>query len=214
MLDNNWDLINGPAAHQIEQLNGANVINLIEAIVVWSMAHQLANQLPPMPNALALSELHRTGTLFLLATPGKYRQSEVNVQNILTGQVVHQPPIWQEVNQHMTEFFQELDTIWKTGDALDAASFSLWRINWIHPFKNGNGRTARAFCYACLCARLKAILPGAPTVIDQIMMTRPEYESALRVGDVAAKQDKAARDLSAMRTYLDDLLQKQMATVT
>ncbi|MFX9016038.1 Fic family protein, partial [Acinetobacter baumannii] len=44
------------------------------------------------------------------------------------------------------EFFEELINIWRTGDALDATAFALWRINWIHPFKNGNGRTARAFC--------------------------------------------------------------------
>ena len=46
----------------------------------------------------------------------------------------------------MAEFFKEMEQLWKTGDALDTASFALWRINWVHPFKNGNGRTARGFC--------------------------------------------------------------------
>jgi Fic family protein len=94
---------------------------------------------------------------------------------------------------------------------LDAAAFALRRINWIHPFKNGNGRTARSFSYCCLCARLGVVLPGAPTVIDQIMTTRPEYEAAIRVGDKAAAS--GGRDLSAMRAYLDKLLQIQIASV-
>jgi hypothetical protein len=45
---------------------------------------------------------------------------------------------------------------------------------------------SRAFAYCCLCARLGVILPGTPTIIDQIMMTRQEYEAAIRVGDDAA----------------------------
>src|SRR5690348_8307910 len=105
MLDDNWDLINGEAAHHIERLNASNVINVIEALVTFSIAHQKENQLPPMPNPIALSEIHRSGTLFLLQNPGQYRTSEVNVQNINTGEVVHQPPKWEEVDQYMKEFF-------------------------------------------------------------------------------------------------------------
>lgn len=214
MLDDNWELINGPAAHHIEQLNATNVINVIEALVTFSIAKQDPNShLPPMPNPRALSELHRSGTLFLLKRPGEYRDTEVHIENTKTGQVVYQPPSHPEVNGHMGGFFKELDEIWKTGDALDAASFALWRINWIHPFKNGNGRTARAFCYACLSARLGVILPGTTTVIDQIMNTRPRYEAALRIADDAAKKDPASRELSEMRAYLNDLLQIQIASV-
>ena len=111
----------------------------------------------------------------------------------------------------MAEFFVELNQIWQTGDALDAAEYALWRINWIHPFKNGNGRTARSFAYCRLCARLSVFLPGAPTIIDQKMTTRTEHESVLRIADAAAS--KGARNLTDMRAYLDWLLQIQMASV-
>jgi fido (protein-threonine AMPylation protein) len=113
----------------------------------------------------------------------------------------------------MTAFFQELNALWRTGDALDVAAFALWRINWVHPFKNGNGRTARAFSYACLNAHLGVMLPGTTTVIDQIMTTRPRYEAAIRVADKAAEADPTARDLADMKAYLNDLLQIQMASV-
>lgn len=214
MNDDNWELINGAPAHHIEHLNGANVLNVIEAIVTFSVANQHAQNPHPMPSPHALLELHRSGTLFLLNKPGEYRDVDVNVQNTATGQVIHQPPPFQEVEGHMDDFFKELDEIWENGDALDAASFALWRICWIHPFKNGNGRTARAFCYACLSARLGVVLPGAPTVIEQIMTTRPQYEAAIRVGDAAVKADSKARDLTAMKSYLDGLLQIQMAGIS
>jgi hypothetical protein len=29
----------------------------------------------------------------------------------------------------------------------ELAAYGLWRLNWIHPFVEGNGRTARAVCY-------------------------------------------------------------------
>jgi hypothetical protein len=56
------------------------------------------------------------------------------------------------------------------------------------------------------------VLPGAPTVIDQIMTTRQDYEVALRVADAAA-QNNNGRDLSAVKSYLDRLLQVQIASV-
>ena len=215
MLDGNWELINGPDAHHIEQLNAANLINVLEALVTLLNCNtaSLKRIVPFMPNENALRELHRCATLFLLAEPGKYRDVPVQVQNLRTGEVVYQPPPHEDVQRLMTEFFEELNPIWKDGDALDAAAFALWRINWIHPFKNGNGRTVRAFCYACLNARLGVILPGTTTVIDQIMMTRSEYEAAIRVADKAAIGDPAARDLKQMKEYLFKLLQVQINSV-
>lgn len=213
MLDSNWELINGPPAHHIEQLNAANTINVLEALVTFLISYNKPNEVPYAPNEMALRELHRCGTLFLLDKPGEYRDVPVQVANIQTGQVLYQAPPPEDVPKLVQEFFEELIKIWRTGDALDAAAFALWRINWIHPFKNGNGRTARAFCYACLNARLGVILPGTTTVIDQIMLTRPDYEAAIRVADQAAAADPAARDLQQMKAYLDGLLQIQIASI-
>jgi hypothetical protein len=51
------------------------------------------------------------------------------------------------------------------------------------------------------------------TVIDQIMLTRPDYEAAIRVADQAAAADAGARELQQMRAYLDGLLQIQIASI-
>lgn len=213
MLDSNWEMINGAPAHHIEQLNAANTINVLEALVTLLINLKLPNQLPWVPNEIGLKELHRSGTLFLLNKPGEYRDLPVQVVNSQTGLVVYQAPPHDQVQQLMTEFFKELNEVWVTGDALDAAAFALWRINWVHPFRNGNGRTARAFCYACLNARLGVILPGTTTVVDQIMLTRADYEAAIRIADQAAAADPKARDLAQMRNYLNGLLQIQMNSV-
>lgn len=212
MHDDNWESVNGPAAHKIEGLNFINQVNLIESLTVLLIeAGKHANlPVPLMPSEMALQELHRCGTIFLLAKPGEYRDDEVVVKEGDT--VVYRPPPADTVPKHMKALFEELRGIWHAGDALDVAAFVLWRINWVHPFKNGNGRTARAFCYACLSARLGVILPGRTTVIDQIMRNRDEYESCLRIADKAAEANNG-RNLAPMREYLDKLLQIQMDSV-
>jgi Fic family protein len=205
MLDSNWELINGPDAHHIEALNAANTINVLEALITFLLHHQSA----VIPNERALCELHRAGTLFLLSEPGQYRTIPVHVADG-AGNVFHDPPPCEKVQGYMDDFFQQIARIWAEGDALDVAAYALWRINWVHPFRNGNGRTARAYAYACLCGHLGVILPGSPTVIDQIMTNRDEYERVIRVADACVK-DGRDPDLSPMKDFLDSLLQVQMA---
>jgi Fic family protein len=212
--DDNWELINGPIANQIEVINAANQINLLDAFILFMLAHRGPNGQgnPPMPDEASLLELHRTGTVFLLAQSGIYRNIEVTVLNSL-GEIIHHPPPWQIVPGAMQHFFRELSSIWTSGDALDVAAYALWRINWVHPFRNGNGRTARAFCYACLCTKIGVVLPGRITVIDQIMSSREEYQRVLKVADDSYHATRMP-DLSPMKAFLDDLLQKQIASIT
>lgn len=56
------------------------------------------------------------------------------------------------------------------------------------------------------------MLPGTTTVIDQIMATRNEYETAIRIADRAAAANDG-RDLGQMKSYLNGLLQIQMSSV-
>jgi Fic family protein len=155
MFDTNWEMINGPDAHSIEVMNAANQSNVLDGLLTFLMAHKGPNRNsnPPMPDEAALCELHRAGTLFLLAEPGVYRNIEVIVADA-AGKTRHQPPPWPYVGGFMQHFFRDLSCVWTSGDALDVAAYALWRINWVHPFRNGNGRTARAFSYACLCLKL------------------------------------------------------------
>ena len=82
------------------------------------------------------------------------------------------------------------------------AAFVLWRLLWVHPFSDGNGRTARAACYLVLCAKNGKHLPGNPTVLVQMMDARVAYCDALRLCDEVYKQtaniDAAVEPLATM----------------
>jgi Fic family protein len=213
MMDDNWETLNGPIANQIEVLNAANQINVLDGLIMFLLAHRgpTGNGNPPMPDETALCHLHHAGTLFLLSEPGRYRNIEVKIAD-KAGNVAHQPPPWQSVPGWMQRFFRDLSSVWTSGDALDVASYALWRINWIHPFRNGNGRTARAFCYACLSLKMGVVLPGQVTVVDQIMANRQRYQQALRTADDTYHQT-AQPDLSGMKQFLHDLLVIQINSV-
>jgi Fic family protein len=212
MNDDNWELIGGPVAQEIEFLNYLNQTNVLEGLVRFLLAHQgpMGDGKAPMPDDQALCNLHHAGTLFLLADPGHYRMCKVEIKK--GDVVVHTPPDWHNVKGFMQHFFRDLSSIWSSADALDVAAYALWRINWVHPFRNGNGRTARAFCYACMCLKLGAWLSGRKTVPDLIMDNRDRYEESLRRADEGLATPPHRPNLAPMRAFLDDLLQDQMAS--
>jgi Fic family protein len=112
----------------------------------------------------------------------------------------------------METFAAKIAERWGESDAVTMGAYALWLVNWVHPFKNGNGRTARAFCYACLSLKLGFVLPGTPTVIDLVMQNREEYQAALKVGDIGFAQT-GEPDLSAMYAFVEKLLIQQLAAV-
>jgi len=213
MFDQNWDLINGDAAHAIEVLNQANQVNVIEALFQFLVHHagihpdHGCNQLP---NERAIRELHRTGTLFLLDKPGEYRDGQVFVCK--DGTTVYTPPAAEDVQQHMDAFVTSLSQKWTAFSAVDIAAFCLWRLNWVHPFKNGNGRTARGFAYACLCLKLGFIPGGSPTILDLIMQNKPEFEAALAHADQSV-DDNGDGDISPLSEFVTRLLIEQLSYI-
>jgi Fic family protein len=82
-------------------------------------------------------------------------------------------------------------------------------MNWIHPFIEGNGRTARAASYYLLCVRHGALLGGSKIVPERIKENRQGYEDALMAADSA--WEAGHLDFSAMEAYLAGLLQAQLA---
>lgn len=212
MFDSNWELIDGEAAHTIEVLNYSNTVNVIEGLVHLLM-HQhrgLDGTCSHSPNENVLREFHRTATLFLLEHPGAYRDCPVVVR---TGdKIVHTPPPAEEVVAHIETFFGEILSRWADHQPQEIGAYTLWMINWIHPFKNGNGRTARAFCYACMSLKLGFVLPGRPTIIDLIMQDPDEYYAALGVADQSFKE-VGEPDLTPMIDLVDRLLADQLSSI-
>ena len=100
---------------------------------------------------------------------------------------------------------------WETATAVHLAAYVLWRVNWIHPFTDGNGRTARALSYLVLCLRLGYELPGVNTIPEQISANKVPYYKALEEADAAWREERV--DVSAMEAYLGSLLAAQLVHV-
>ena len=97
---------------------------------------------------------------------------------------------------------------WKSETAINLCAYVMWRLNWIHPFDDGNGRTSRAVSYLVLCAKSGARLPGKLTIPEIIASNKAPYYEALEEIDESVVGDKC--DLSPMADLLEDCLAKQL----
>jgi Fic family protein len=93
--------------------------------------------------------------------------------------------------------------------AAHLGAYVLWRVNWIHPFVDGNGRTARTLSYVVLSARIDGLLPGAPAIPDQIAQDKTPYYKALEAADTAWKASGTV-DVSELEAMLNRMLAKQL----
>src|SRR5882724_3755584 len=109
---------------------------------------------------------------------GRFRREPIYVGD-------HKPPHFNDVDDWMDRFISTIQENWYIWTATELAAYGLWRLNWIHPFVEGNGRTARAVCYFLLCVRSGMLLPGRKIVPDRIRDNRDGYEAALLAADRA-----------------------------
>ena len=75
--------------------------------------------------------------------------------------------IFYRVPALMDDFVNTVNRNWEQTDPVVLAAFVLWRLNNIHPFINGNGRTARACAYFVLCVRAGGWLAGQPILFTR-----------------------------------------------
>lgn len=107
---------------------------------------------------------------------GQYRSVEVRVGN-------YDPPASDNVPGLMGEFVRVINRAWHSSSPVALAAYSLWRLNHIHPFVNGNGRTARALCYYVLCVKVDGLLRGRPILPELIRQNRDGYITHLKFAD-------------------------------
>lgn len=149
-------------------------------------------------NSAAVSNIAQFG--------GRYREEPIYVGN-------HIPPHFKDVPNEMDRFFSVIHENWTimTHPTLLPA-YALWRLNWIHPFVEGNGRTARAACYYLICLRHGQLLPGEKIVPERIREDRTPYYAALRAADQAWADGHF--NVSELTTYLGELLKAQLTPPT
>jgi len=102
---------------------------------------------------------------------------------------------------------------WNTKGATHLGAYVLWRLNWIHPFADGNGRTSRAISYVVMSIKLDSILPGTPTIPDQIASDKTPYYDALEKADDAWLATGQV-DVSALEGMLEAMLARQLLNAT
>lgn len=98
---------------------------------------------------------------------------------------------------------------WQSKSALHLGAYVLWKLNWIHPFADGNGRTSRAISYVVMSVKLDSILPGTPTIPEQIAGDKGPYYDALEAADTAWL-DTGRVDVSALESMLEGMLARQL----
>lgn len=145
--------------------------------------------------------LNHVAVANISAFGGRFREEPIYVGD-------HKPPHFAEVNDWMDRFISNVHENWFIWSPTEMAAYVLWRMNWIHPFIEGNGRTARAACYYVLCVKTGSLLPGRKALPERIRENRDGYEAALVASDAA--WDAGHLDFTAMEDYLAALVQAQL----
>lgn len=165
---------------------------------------------PERPFALRpglIQQLQGIAVEGLVAHPGQWRAAKVKISKSR-----HQPPEPHLVPALVQEMCDYVNNNLHEQTPLHLAAFVMWRLNWIHPFEDGNGRTSRAISYLVLCVGLKLLLPGSPTIPQQIQEDRTAYFEALEAADKNYCETEQI-DVSAMETALKHMLAKQLLGV-
>jgi Fic family protein len=187
--------------HQIyqslEQSNGSRQYDFLRSIVSASIAMGrafLSSHIIKALNFHAITCLHTNA--------GEYRPCPVVVGN-------YRPPDHYRVQALMDDFVNYVNRMWEAADPVALAAFVLWKLNHIHPFINGNGRTARATSYFVLCVKAGGWLPGTTILPELIRREREQYVAALRHADQSLQT--GTLDLSKLHELLSKLLEEQLA---
>jgi Fic family protein len=151
-----------------------------------------------------LMQLHAKALEGIHLLAGTFRNGPAKIQGSS-----HDPTPAFRVADDVADLCDYVNGNWSEKSALHLCAYVLWRLNWIHPYADGNGRTARAVSYVVLSVKLNSILPGTLTIPDQIAQDKTPYYDALEAADAAWKQTGVV-DVSALEAMLGAMLAKQL----
>jgi Fic family protein len=197
------ELISDPQAKARQEAeNGLRQFDeVIQQINYW-----LQPQRPFKLRPSAILSLHRRALEGISSFAGVFRPGGIEIKGSK-----HSPPgahLVPELVEHLCDY---LNDNWTKVSPLHLAAYALWRMNWIHPFVDGNGRTSRAVSYLVLSVRLGYVLPGTTTIPEQISKNKDPYYKALEAADTAQAAEKL--DLAEMEKLLESLLAGQLVSV-
>lgn len=147
--------------------------------------------------------LQREALSGISAYAGNFRPAGVEIVG-----TSHKPADAHLVPELIEELCDYVNDNWDTKTAIHLASFVMWRLNWVHPFADGNGRTSRILSYVILCIKAEVVFPGTPTIPEQIVDNRNPYFDALDLADSAWTEGRI--DVSQMEALLSAMLASQL----
>jgi len=188
-----------PAYRRLEIENAIRHYDFLRSMVVASLEMGrpfLSQQIIKALNFHAIACLHTHA--------GEYRPCPVEVGT-------YRPPEHYQVIPLMDDFVNLVNRGWEKSDPVVLATYVLWRLNHIHPFINGNGRTARAAAYFVLCVAANTWLPGETILPELLRQNREEYVEALKKADMSFNAT-GEPDLESLHAVVERLLKQQLET--
>jgi len=174
--------------------------------VIEQISYWLQPERPFKLRPSAILSLHRRALQGISSFAGVFRPGGIEIKGSK-----HSPPGAHLVPELVEQLCDCLNENWTIVSPLHLAAYTLWRMNWIHPFVDGNGRTSRAVSYLVLSVRLGYVLPGTTTIPEQISKNKDPYYKALEAADSAQAAGKL--DLAEMERFLESLLAAQLVSV-
>jgi len=181
------------------KLEARNALEQFDAVITLVEQFTATEHPPFRLRSSTILQLHRIALKGLSAYAGLFRPAGVDI-----GGSAHKPVDAFLVPIRIEEMCEYVTENWSKSP-IHLTAYALWRLNWIHPFTDGNGRTARAVAYLVLCVRLGYRLPGTTTIPELIAADKDPYYAALEAAD--------AGDLMDLERLLAALLAKQLYDV-
>lgn len=120
---------------EAEARNGLRQFDAAVEIIGYFLDPQRPFRLRPSQ----ILHLQRVALEGISAYAGNYRPGNVEIEKSK-----HQPPPAHQVAELVEDMCDCVNEHWETASAVHPAAYVMWRLNWIHPFADGNGRTSRA----------------------------------------------------------------------
>lgn len=189
------ELARREASNALDQFDWA-----IEEVERWIKAKE------PNFKVSTLLKLHRLAMDGVDQYAGNFRPASVVIKGSK-----HIPVAGDDVPRQVEDMIEYVLEHWNTKTAIHLSSYVMWRLNWIHPFADGNGRTSRILSYLVLCGRLRQVLPGTRTIPEQISENKKPYYDALESADFASKRGTV--DVGEMERLLEGYVANQLIQV-
>ncbi|HUU46178.1 MAG TPA: Fic family protein [Acidobacteriota bacterium] len=203
-LDQSERLLSGQPVPEADPDDARELLNYREA---FDLVAGYLGSGEPVTEGL-IREIHKLlvqGVRGDAATPGAYRTVQNYVVNSLTGAVIYTPPPANEVPILMAEL-----VTWLGSEPLSTpvlvAGVAQFQLVHIHPFLDGNGRSARLLSTLCLC-RSGYDFKRLFTISEYYDRDRPAYYRAIQ------SVRECGMDLTQWLEYFTEGLATQMAEV-